>query len=105
MNLLQVWFDPGVSDTKRARFLFLSSACSVLIHFSKTLSPTWLLAATPWLFPSRFKSTKSEQISFPQEFKTRAQELRFWSVCLTMGQTPWLGRGRMLNGLAWTVCS
>ena len=65
----------------------------------------WLLAATPWLFPSRFKSTKSEQISFPQEFKTRAQELRFLSVCLTMGQTSWLGRGRMLNGLAWTVCS
>lgn len=36
--LLQVWSDPGVSDIKRARFLFLRSACSVSIHSSKNLS-------------------------------------------------------------------
>ena len=53
----------------------------------------WLLAAAPWLFPSRFKSTKNEQISFPHKFKTRAQELRFFVCVLGHGSDTMAGKG------------
>lgn len=93
----------GPPDIKRARFLFLGSACSMLTHFSQKLSPHGYQTAASsnsWAFSCQVQIQEKWASCLPQEFKSRAQKLSFFAPVLVHRADTVLGGGRVLSGSA-----